>query len=100
MDKFNEKIEVRNRFQYLDEKQRPQLKHEYPILKLKDLQRAAWINYELSRKPYFGFNQKDDVEDPEDKQKEGGLNPKELEELKELEIDPEVIEMRKREHEK
>lgn len=68
-------------------------------MKLKDLQRASWINYELSRKPYFGFNQKDDVEDPEDKLKDG-VDPKEQEELKALAIDPEVIALRKKEDEK
>ena len=33
---------------------------------LKDMQRAFWINYELSRKPYFGFDANSDEEEGEE----------------------------------
>ena len=55
---------------------------------LKDMQRACWINYELSRKPYFGFDQNSsDEEEGED----GG---------KAVELDKDIIERLKWEAEK
>lgn len=37
---------------------------------LKDMQRAFWINHELKRKPYFGFDQREELPDSEDEQLE------------------------------
>lgn len=48
---------------------------------LKDMQRAFWINFELSRKPYFGFDQADESDEEiiQEKEEEG------------IELDPEFI---------
>jgi hypothetical protein len=58
---------------------------------LKDLQRAMWINYELHKKPYFGFDQADDSEEEQVK-----------EEIKDdqIELDPEFLKAKKNEQER
>jgi hypothetical protein len=57
---------------------------------LKDMQRAFWLNFELSRKPYFGFDQADESDEEilQEAEEEG------------IELDPEYIAAEKREGER
>jgi hypothetical protein len=57
---------------------------------LKDMQRAFWLNFELSRKPYFGFDQADESDEEvlQEEEEEG------------IELDPEFILAQKREAER
>ena len=57
---------------------------------LKDMQRAFWLNFELSRKPYFGFDQADESDEEilREEEEEG------------IELDPEFILAQKREAER
>lgn len=59
---------------------------------LKDMQRAMWINHELHKKAYFGFDQADDSEEEQIKDAE--------EDKAVLELDPEFILAQKREAER